>query len=123
MGVNAWVPKPSIKGPLTVARLPVCCVIVATTDCSVCKTNYTVGLNFLCTPCTAQKWGVVIASVGGAVSLAVGVFVVVYLVSGDSMGSGTGLVDRIAYFIPLQSLKIVIVAWQIVTQVRPSTCQ
>ncbi|CAM9418346.1 unnamed protein product, partial [Ascophyllum nodosum] len=45
-----------------------------------------------------------------------GVGIVSYLVSPDTRGSGTGLVDRVARLIPLQSLKIIIVAWQIVTQ-------
>lgn len=33
-------------------------------------------------------------------------------------GGGRGRIERLTRYIPLQSIKIVIVAWQIVTQVR-----
>ena len=81
-------------------------------------TNYTAGMNFVCTPCTARDWGLAVACVVGVVSLVLGIGIVSYLVSPDTRGSGRGLVDRVSRQIPLHSLKIIIVAWQIVTQVR-----
>ena len=39
------------------------------------------------------------------------------MISGETVGSGRGIVHRMVRLIPLQSLKIIIVAWQIVTQV------
>ena len=54
-------------------------------------------------------------------SLVIGIGIVLYLVSPDTRGSARGVVARMARFIPLQSLKIIIVAWQIVTQVKLQT--
>ena len=86
-------------------------------DCSVCSTSYTANLNFRCTPCTGRKWGIAIASIVGGVSLAIGIVVVLYLSSAGMRGSRRSMVNRVARFVPFQSLKIIIVAWQIVTQV------
>lgn len=74
------------------------------------------GLSFRCAECPREERrhaiGVVLAVVGvGAVVVAV-----LYLVSGEMRGEG--LVDRIVRHVPLNSLKILIVVWQIVTQVR-----
>ena len=44
--------------------------------------------------------------------------VVSYVVSGEVGDKGDRIVARLKRYIPLQSLKIVIVAWQILTQVR-----
>lgn len=52
------------------------------------------------------------------VALLVAVAVVSYLVSGNVGGTRRGILKRVARFIPLQSVKIVVVAWQILTQVR-----
>ncbi len=41
-----------------------------------------------------------------------------YLLSGESGARRRGVVERVGRYIPLQSLKILIVAWQILTQVR-----
>ena len=59
-----------------------------------------------------------VVSVVGGVSLVVGIGIVFYLVSGETRGSGRGVVDCVARLVPLQSLKIIIAAWQIVTKVR-----
>ena len=43
-----------------------------------------------------------------------------YMLSGEMEGVDQGIVARVTRFIPLQSVKIVIVVWQILTQVsRP----
>lgn len=47
----------------------------------------------------------------------VGVAVLFYLLSGEEGGTGRGLVDRITRFLPLYPIKIIIVSWQILTQV------
>lgn len=41
-----------------------------------------------------------------------------HMTAGKSQDATPGIVARAARYIPLQSLKIVIVAWQILTQVR-----
>ena len=52
------------------------------------------------------------------VTFFVTIAVVFHLISGEKEGTGRGIVDGIARYVPLQAVKIVIVAWQIVTQVK-----
>ena len=59
-----------------------------------------------------------LAGVVAVVALFVVIAVVSYATTGEGNGKGRGLVERVARYIPLQSVKIVIVAWQILTQVR-----
>ena len=40
-----------------------------------------------------------------------------YLVSGKTGGMRRGVIERLGRYIPLQSVKILVVAWQILTQV------
>lgn len=56
--------------------------------------------------------------VGGLVTA---VAVISYLMSGQGSNEKPGLIQRMARYIPLQSVKIIIVAWQILTQVRSNT--
>ena len=41
-----------------------------------------------------------------------------YLVSAQVGDAGRGIVDRVTRWVPMQSIKIIVVAWQILTQVR-----
>lgn len=59
-----------------------------------------------------------LAAVIAVAALFVAVAVVSYVTSGERGAKGQGMVERVVRYIPLQSLKIVIVAWQILTQVR-----
>lgn len=52
------------------------------------------------------------------VAVAVVVAAASHVVSGEARAEGEGVVGRFRRHIPLPSLKIVIVAWQILTQVR-----
>ena len=54
-------------------------------------------------------------AVGG---LVVAVAVVVYVMSGKAGAGRRGVIERLGRYVPFQSVKIVIVAWQILTQVR-----
>lgn len=56
--------------------------------------------------------------VGG---LVMAVAVISYLMSGHGPNDKPGLIQRLARYIPLQSVKIIIVAWQILTQVRAAS--
>lgn len=56
----------------------------------------------------------------GAVVLMVVVNVIMYIMSPDAEVAGRGIVRRVIRHVPLQPVKIVIVSWQILTQV--STC-
>lgn len=57
----------------------------------------------------------IIVAIFGVVLLAV---VVSYLIFGERQGATRGIVSRVKRCIPLQTVKIVIVVWQILTQVR-----
>lgn len=48
----------------------------------------------------------------------VGIMAISYLVSDETGGAQSGFVDRIIRHLPLHSVKIIIVTFQIVTQVR-----
>lgn len=50
--------------------------------------------------------------------MVVEVAVLFHLLSEAEGGTGRGLVDRVTRFIPLYPIKIIIVSWQILTQVR-----
>lgn len=54
----------------------------------------------------------------GVVALASAVAAVFYLVSAPREGSGRRSLGSWKKYVPFQSLKIIIVAWQILTQVR-----
>lgn len=87
-------------------------------DCAVCSDGYIPTLEYVCDECSDSdgRWAlVVIISVLSVVALAV---FVSYMVSGEWEGASRGIAARIAPYIPLQSLKIILVAWQILTQVR-----
>ena len=58
-----------------------------------------------------------LAAVLAVVALLVAAAVVSYVTSGERETKELGIVERAGRYIPLQSLKIVIVAWQILTQV------
>ena len=59
-----------------------------------------------------------VAAALGIGTLLVAVAVVSYLMSGETgLGAGQGVVERVTRYVPLQSAKIVIVSWQILTQV------
>ena len=87
-------------------------------DCSVCSKDYSPGLGRTCTKCSDSKVGVVLAIVLGALGTAVGVIVTLHVLSEEKEGTGRGIVDRITRIIPFHTLKIVVVAWQILTQVN-----
>ena len=89
------------------------------TDCSVCSDGYSAQLSFVCSKCPENNAAGIVVAVALAIgALFVAVAVVSYVMSGEAgLGAGQGLVERLARYIPLQSVKIVIVAWQILTQV------
>lgn len=88
------------------------------TDCAVCSDGYSAQFGFICRECSDSAGGIVLAVALAVVGIFAAVVVVSYVTSGERDGSGQGVVERVARYIPLQSVKIVVVAWQIVTQVR-----
>lgn len=85
-------------------------------DCSVCSENYASTLGSKCSKCSDTNQGVVIAVFVAAI-LAV-LALVWKMVSIEREDSNRGIVVHVDKVLPLQSIKIMIVAWQIVTQVR-----
>lgn len=75
-------------------------------------------MGFVCSKCSSSTAGVVLAVGLAVAALIAAIAVVSYATSGEGNGKGGGLVERVARYIPLQSVKIVLVAWQILTQVR-----
>lgn len=88
------------------------------TDCAVCSDGYAASLGFSCTRCSDGKRRVAVAVVLGVFALTGAVAAIIYLVSSPRKGRGESLVDAWKKYVPFQSVKIVIVAWQILTQVR-----
>eukprot|EP00903_Cladosiphon_okamuranus_P017270 g15914.t1 len=84
--------------------------------CAVCSDGYTAQLGFTCSTCLGSASGIVLASVVLAVVLLAAVAVASYVISAEGAGKRRGLVERVARYIPLQSLKIIIVSWQLLTQ-------
>lgn len=108
------------------------------TDCAVCGDGYTPGIEYSCNKCTGATR---IFSLGiGAAILIVGVFVLVMVLSAlvrveacseqESKNAITSKWEQkinscrssIAKAIPLTAIKVVLVVWQIVTQVCPIPC-
>lgn len=87
-------------------------------DCSVCSEGYTASLGFVCTKCSDNITGdIALATVGAIVFLFVVVSFISYLLSAESEDDDRGILARVTRFVPLSSVKIVIVVWQIITQV------
>lgn len=74
-------------------------------------------LSFTCTECVDSRGGIAIMAVVAVFSLCAIIAVITYLVSGEK-GDSRGIIHRVAKRLPLQSIKIVVVVWQILTQVR-----
>ena len=94
-------------------------VIPRCPDCSVCSKTYSASLGFACNKCSDNAGGgiALVVSMGVVFVLAFAAFLS-YMLSGETRGAGQSIVARVTRFFPLQSVKIVIVVWQILTQVR-----
>lgn len=97
-------------------QYPVCSRLCGT-DCAVCSKGYTAQIGQKCSKCSDSTGGIVLAAVLAVLALLAAAAVVSYVTSGERAVKGQGIVERVGRYIPLQSLKIVIVAWQILTQV------
>ena len=65
-----------------------------------------------------SRGGIAIVAVVAAFSLCTIIALVMHLVSGEKDGARKGMIHRVAKRLPLQSIKIIVVVWQILTQVR-----
>ncbi|CAM9191106.1 unnamed protein product [Ectocarpus sp. 13 AM-2016] len=84
--------------------------------CAVCSDGYTTELAFTCTRCSGGAGRIALAAVLAVVALCVAIAVGSYAMSGKVGDVRSGVVARLGRYVPLQSVKIVIVAWQILTQ-------
>eukprot|EP00904_Undaria_pinnatifida_P004259 jgi/Undpi1/13834/HiC_scaffold_9.g03485.m1 len=86
--------------------------------CSICSDGYTAQLGFSCNECSENNSrGIAVAVVLVVAVVITAVSMISYVMSGEAgLGAGQGVIDCLTRYIPLQSVKIVIVAWQILTQ-------
>lgn len=87
-----------------------------TADCAVCSDGYAESLSYTCSSCSDRK-----ASVMAMVALPITVVLCVaflgYMVSKEREAWPAGRLHWLKRLLPLQSLKIMIVVWQILTEV------
>lgn len=93
-------------------------MLINQADCAICSDGYTAGLGFACDKCSNTAGGIVLAVFFVVIALVVVVSIACYLIFYEHERGRQGLVERMARYVPLQSLKVVIVSWQIITQVR-----
>ena len=86
-------------------------------DCSICSKNSVSTVGFICRECTNGTVGIAVAFVATVLIASLGLAMGSYLVSPEETRAGQGIVDRLTRRIPMQSVKIIIVVWQILTQV------
>lgn len=87
------------------------------TDCSVCTENYSKSLVFTCTKCVDDGGGIAILVLVAVFGLGAAIALYMHLVSEEMDGTRRGIIHRFTTRLPLQSIKIVVVVWQILTQV------
>lgn len=84
--------------------------------CSICSEGYSEHLSFSCRECSDDNTDTIIAA---AILSVVGLIVVImlaYYLTSSETDSNVGLSGVMKRYIPLQSLKIVVVTWQILNQ-------
>lgn len=99
------------------------CPMCSFTDCAVCDTDYSPSLDHTCTRCSSsRRQGLVAAVVIGAIAAVFAIAVICqYMLSAELENSKTRCFHRrVLAAVPVQALKIIVVVWQIVTQVWPS---
>lgn len=85
-------------------------------DCSVCSEGYATTVANACSKCSDGKGAAIVVVLAIAVLVALGLLW--HMVAIEQDGRPQGVVVRVWKVLPLQAIKIVTVAWQIVTQVR-----
>lgn len=87
------------------------------TDCSICSDGYASNLGYTCSKCFGRASGIAFAVGMAVLAVFVAVVVIMYIMSGEAGGRRIYVFERFGWYVPLQSVKIVIVSWQILTQV------
>lgn len=89
-------------------------------DCSVCQDGYAATLAFICARCSGSGQAAVlsVAMVFMVIAVGVVVYIVTFLVSTrPTETSDNRLHARVLRALPLASVKIIVVVWQILSQV------
>ncbi|CAN0337700.1 unnamed protein product, partial [Ectocarpus sp. 12 AP-2014] len=84
--------------------------------CSICSTDYTMAMAFTCTKCMDSDGSAAIISVVAVLALGAIIALYMHLVSAEMDGAREGIIHRVTKRLPVQSLKIIVVVWQILTQ-------
>ncbi|CAM9398277.1 unnamed protein product, partial [Ascophyllum nodosum] len=84
--------------------------------CSICSKTHVSGTSFSCRECSDRAIAITIVAILVVLATAIGLATVSYLVSAEVVGRGRGIVEAIVRRVPTQSVKVVIVVWQILTQ-------
>ena len=92
-------------------------------DCSVCNNDYTGSVGFTCSRCSDSTTGIVVIGIIILACVVVGIAFALHLLSGRMENTERGLVGRITRIVPVQAVKIIIMVWQILTQVRSALHQ
>lgn len=87
------------------------------TDCAICSDGYAQSLAFKCNKCSGNRDIIFAALILPLAVALMGTFVA-FLVSKEQECTGRGRFDRLKELLPLESIRIVIVAWQILLSVR-----
>lgn len=91
------------------------------TVCSVCENGFIGTSDFRCVDCSGKSTGTVVTVVGSLLAVIALTILAFFMISGNNISSdldGRLPNTTASWRRPLQSLKIVIVAWQILTQVQ-----
>ena len=85
--------------------------------CGICSEGYSESLSFSCRKCSEDSSDAIFTSlIVSFVGLGSICILVSYLTSSDISESNKGLIGLLKKYVPLQSLKILVVTWQILTQ-------
>lgn len=72
----------------------------------------------MCKECSSRTVGIIVVVAIVVACAAISFAVVLHLFYGGREDTRMDFVDRVARSVPVQAVKIIIVAWQILTQVR-----
>lgn len=75
-------------------------------------------LLFTCTKCLDSGGGIAIIIVVAVFFMGAGIALCKYLVSGEMVDARQGIIHSVAKRLPREFIKIIVVVWQILTQVR-----
>lgn len=86
-------------------------------DCAVCAKGFASRIQYKCEKCEEEEGGMALIAVFAVIVALLGLALIWYLILAENGLKGRGLVRRIMRNMPVQSIKIMIVVWQIITQV------